>query len=103
MAYTTAAKIRSLTDLTEQEISDDDLTEHIIPSADAIVDHETGRSWSPSDEDYEIVSLAATWLSAWLVYKKLLGTKKAEKYRQAALKELAKLTGPGGPLTYNEQ
>lgn len=103
MAYTTVAKIRTYTDLTDQEVTDDELTKQFIPDAEKIADFETGRPWTSSDTSFEIVSLATTWLVAWLVYKKLLDSDKAEKYHTSAMNELAKLKTPVGPVTHIEQ
>jgi len=93
MAYVTVQFVREITGLTATDADDSKISD-LITVAEAIVDYETDKTWSESDQNYKLVQLATAKLVGWLAYRSLAGAEqKADKFKQEAYEILNKLRG----------
>ncbi|MCD6421900.1 phage gp6-like head-tail connector protein [bacterium] len=91
MAYVTVQFVREITGLTDVDADDAKITD-LIETAEAIIDYETGKSWSESDEGFKLVQLATAKLVGWLIFRSLAGAEqKADKFKEEAYEFIEKL------------
>lgn len=69
MAYTTISKVRNLFGFSDNDVSDEAITE-FIAYVDDEVDNITGTTWAGTETYYSKVEEAATILVGSLVYKR---------------------------------
>lgn len=71
MAYTTVDRVRTLSGLTVNDISDTDLAS-LIDEADMLVEGFTGRTWTGNEDDYRLAGFASSCFAASLAYMRLV-------------------------------
>lgn len=71
MPYTSIERIRTLSGLTENDISDDDLAS-LIDESDRLVESFTGRTWTGDEDDYPLAGFASSCFAISLAYMRLV-------------------------------
>lgn len=91
MPYTSVERVRSLSGLTETDISDVDLA-NLIDEADRLVEGFTGRTWSGDESDYGLAGFASSCFATSLAYMRLVKEEgKSESWWRRGLEVCGKL------------